>query len=236
MFRGHPNYRCKGHWRDWVVVDWGAGYGKDPCHIWCFVELEGMPRGRSALEFGGTALEDGVYAVVEWATYDDPRTTDKMTDLFTPLTLDVGGVDCEGRVTSRSFFLANVEAFVKTCIVIPDVGGPVNAYFEVKPRSLWANEFIGWLRRPHDEDTMDWDDFEEEKRKIEEEKRKKQEEKERKELEKQRKALEKQQKKQLEKQQQKQQNELEKQRNKEQQRKQQEQQRASRNSRKRKSK
>ena len=45
-----------------------------------------MPRGRSALHFGGAALEDGVYAVVEWATYDDPETTDKMTDLFVPLT------------------------------------------------------------------------------------------------------------------------------------------------------
>ena len=142
-----------------------------------------MPRGRSALEFGGAALEDGVYAVVEWATYDDPDTTDKMTDLFTPLTLQVGEVDDEGQVTKRAFYLANVEAFVRTCIVIPDVGvegDPTNEYFEVKPRSLWANEFIGWLRRPHDEDEMDWNDFDEEKERLEEEKRKKEEEKRRK--------------------------------------------------------
>ena len=213
MFRGHPNYRCKGHWRDWVVVDWGAAYGKDPCHIWCFIELTGMPTGRSALIFGGVALEDGVYAVVEWAEYDNPDETDKMTDLFTPLTLDVGALDEEeNEVTERAFYLANVEAFVKPCIVIPDVGGPPNSYFEVKPRSLWANEFIGWLRRPHKDDTMDWGDFEEEKRKLEEEKRKKAEEK---------------RKKELEKQQEKQRKELEKQRNKQQekQRKQQEQQR-----------
>ena len=189
MFRGHPNYRCKGHWRDWVVVDWGAAYGKDPCHIWCFVELSGMPRGRSALHFGGAALEDGVHAVVEWPTYDDPETTDKMTDLFVPLTLDVGESDAQGKVTKRAFYLANVEAFVRTCIVIRDVGvngDPTNEYFEVKPRSLWVKEFMGGLRRPHDEDEMDWTDFDNEKERLEEEKRKKEEEKSRKALEKQR--------------------------------------------------
>ena len=193
LFRGHPNYRLKGYWRDWVVVDWGAGYGNDPCHIWCFVELQGMPKGRSALSFGGAALEDGVCAVVEWATHDNPETTDKITDLFTPLTLDVGE---DG---GRAFYLANVEAFVRTCIVIPDIGengDPTNEYFEVKPRSLWAKEFIGWLRRPHKEDEMDWTDFEAEKLKLEEEKRRKEEEKQRKALEKeeekQRKAQEKQ--------------------------------------------
>ena len=187
-FRGHPNYRLKGYWRDWVVVDWGAPYGKEPSHIWCFVELEGMPRGRSALHFGGVALEDGACAVVEWATYDNPRTSNKITDLFTPLTLDVGEVDCEGRVTRRAFYLANVEAFVRPCIVIPDVGchgDPTNEYFEVKPRSLWAKEFICWLRRPHTEDVMCWKDFEAEKTRLEEEKQKKEEEKCRKELEKQ---------------------------------------------------
>ena len=178
--------------------------------MWCFVELPGMPNGRSALQFGGAALEDGVHAVVEWAQCDDVNVTKKMTDLFTPLTLEVDGYDSDdNEVTQRAFFLANVEAFVKTCIVIPDVGGPANAHFEVKPRYLWANEFIGWLRRPHEEDTMDWEFFEEEKRKLEEEKRKK-------ELEKQAKKLAKEQEKQRK--------ELEKQRNRQQQRKLQDQQ------------
>ena len=65
-------------------------------------------------------------------------------------------------------------------------GDPTNEYFEVKPRSLWVKEFIGWLRRPHDEDEMDWTDFDNEKERLEEEKRKKEEEKSRKALEKQR--------------------------------------------------
>ena len=97
-------------------------------------------------------------------------------------------MDCEGRVTRRAFYLANVEAFVRPCIVIPDVGchgEPTNEYFEVKPRSLWAKEFICWLRRPHTEDVMCWKDFEAEKTRLEEEKQKKEEEKRRKELEKQ---------------------------------------------------
>ena len=72
---------------------------------------------------------------------------------------------------------------MRTCIAIPDVGvegDPTNEHFEAKPRSLWANEFVGWLRRPHDEDEMDWNDFDEEKERLEEEKRKKEEEKRRK--------------------------------------------------------
>ena len=118
-----------------------------------------------------------------------PISDSKVTGLFTPLTLDVGASDAQGIVTGRAFYLANVEAFVRSCVVIPDVGvkgDPTNEYFEVKPRSLWVKEFIGWLRRPHDEDEMDWTDFDNEKERLEEEKRKKEEEKSRKALEKQR--------------------------------------------------
>ena len=29
MFRGHPNFRGQGPWKDWVLVDW-AGFGQLP--------------------------------------------------------------------------------------------------------------------------------------------------------------------------------------------------------------
>ena len=185
MFRGHPNYRSLGEWRDWVVVDWGAD-GKEACHIWCYVELQGMPNGKRAIEHGGIKLGNGTYAVVESAKYDDPEKTNRMTDLFTPLTLHVDLIDSKTKeVSKRKFYLANADAFLEPCTVIPDIGGPPNAYFQVKPRTLWAGEFIGWLRRPHKEDSMDWTEFDDEKKKLEEEikkkeaeKRKKQEEKE----------------------------------------------------------
>ena len=64
IFRGHPNFRGKGPWRDWVWVDWGSGWGRLPCHIWCFVVINEKP-GKRRLKYGGITLEPGTYAVVE---------------------------------------------------------------------------------------------------------------------------------------------------------------------------
>ena len=38
-WRGHPNYRGLGPWRDWARVDFGQREGQLPCHIWCFVVI-----------------------------------------------------------------------------------------------------------------------------------------------------------------------------------------------------
>ena len=167
-FRGHPNYRSKDIWRDWVQVDWGPGYGVLPSHIWCFVELENMPSGRDRIEFGGVHLTDGVHAVVETATcviteevHEDAEAPETASDLFRPLLVDVKGVDAEGQVTGRTFHLASTDAFVAPCCVVPDIGGAPNAYFEVKPRREWSDLFVTWLRAPHNEDVMDWSDQEE---------------------------------------------------------------------------
>ena len=133
-----------------------------PTHIWCFVKLEDMPRGGRRIEYGGVYLDDNVYAVVEAAEYDDPEVTTRMTDLFTPLTKEVGKTNRDGEVLERRFYLADVEAIVGPCAVTPDIGGPANAYFQVKPRDEWAQEFIGWIRRPHTDDKMVWSDEEDE--------------------------------------------------------------------------
>jgi len=63
---------------------------------------------------------------------------------------------------NRKFYLADTEALVGPCIVIPDIGGDPNEYFQVKPRTEWAQEFLCWLRRPHQDDAMDWTDAEDE--------------------------------------------------------------------------
>ena len=158
IFRGHPNYR--GHpWKDWVLVDWGTGYGTLPSHIWCFVTLKNMPTGRETLQYGGIKLTDGVYAVVETANY--AKNQDGATDLFTPLELDVEGIDADGVVTGRRFYLANTEAFVGTCCVVPDIGGKSNCYYQVKARAEWTNLFITWLKAPHDQDVMELSEEEE---------------------------------------------------------------------------
>ena len=81
-----------------------------------------MPTGRDCLDFGGIRLKDGVYAVVECAEYTDlEEGSDRMTDIFTPLSLIV---EEDGEETpNRMFYLANTEAIVGPCIVVPDTGG-----------------------------------------------------------------------------------------------------------------
>ena len=161
IFRGTPNHRGDGPWKDWALIDWGPGYGVLPSHIWCFVDLIGLPSGRNAIEYGGIKLDDGVHAVVEIATYleeDDAKYDDLQSELFVPLLLEVEGVNAEGKVTGRKFYLSPVDAITGPCIVIPDIGGRVegtsNAMFQVKPRREWAKEFVTWLKQPNREDVI----------------------------------------------------------------------------------
>ena len=145
-FRGHPNFRGKGAWRDWVWVDWGASHGQLPCHIWGFVELKNMPTGRNRLQYGGITLVDGVFAVVESSSFteEDFVSSELMVSIQKEIQLDE-----DGNVQSRRFFLADTEAFQDPCCVIPDIGGPPNQYFVVKPRNQWAGEFVKWINEPH---------------------------------------------------------------------------------------
>ena len=156
LFRGHPNHRGRGPWRDWALFDWGAYYGVLPGQIWCFVVLEGLPSGRSSIEFGGVQIENGVYAVTEMATYDDPNVMEEnlQSDLFVPLKKDVKGVDLDGNITGRKFYLADVSSIVGPCAVVPDIGGASNGFLQVKPRNMWVKEFIDWLRSSHQDDQM----------------------------------------------------------------------------------
>ena len=157
VFYGHPNYRSSGPWKDWAVFEWGD-YGELPCHIWCFVMLEGLPKGRDRLEFGGIYLEDGMYAVVETTTCIEDEAENGMSDLFAPLLLDAQGIDANGYVTGRQFYLANTEAIASPCCVIPDIGGKTNAYFQVEPRRKWLDLFIAWLNSSHKEDIAQYSD------------------------------------------------------------------------------
>ena len=45
------------------------------------------------------------------------------------------------------FFLADVEAIVKPLAVIPDIGGPPNAYFWVKDQESWWQDFTEFLEK-----------------------------------------------------------------------------------------
>jgi hypothetical protein len=65
------------------------------------------------------------------------------------------GLDSDGTVLKRHFFLADTSAFVAPCSVVPDIGGPSNRYFVVKSRTEWPVDFVHWVRDPHGLDEMD---------------------------------------------------------------------------------
>jgi hypothetical protein len=152
IFRGHPNYRGKGHWRDWVWVDWGQE-GHLPCQIWCFLVLKGLPQGRNTIDYGGCKLTDGTYAVVETGKLERNE-DDTRSEILQAFVKEVG-LDNDGRVTDRNFYLAETDAFVGPCAVIPDLGGPPNRYFVVEPRGKWVDMFVSWLKMPHNQDVME---------------------------------------------------------------------------------
>ena len=77
------------------------------------------------------------------------------SDLFTPISVEVERIrEQSGEVEERRCHLAPVLAIVGSCIAIPDIGGPPNAFFQVKPRSQWSSEFVRWLWEPHAADVM----------------------------------------------------------------------------------
>jgi len=158
-FRGHPNFRGIGPWKDWAMVDWG-GYGKLPVHIWCFVDLGELRSDAPSMDFGGIPIKKGIYAVVEATDFDTDREQIRKSDLFLPIIKEVGAMDADGAVLERKFYLADVDAITRTCCAVPNIGGPTNSYFLVKPRSEWHQEFVCWLEKPHSDDKMDFSDEE----------------------------------------------------------------------------
>ena len=79
------------------------------------------------------------------------------SELMVPIRKDIV-LDEDGIIEQRNFYLADTDAFQDPCCVIPDIGGPPNKYFVVKPRNQWAGEFIKWIMQPH----LPMDDIKEE--------------------------------------------------------------------------
>ena len=94
-------------------------------------------------------------AVVEAANVEDDDAEVGKSDLMTPIVKEVELLE-GGTVGKRTFFLADAEAFEDPCCVVPDLGGPSNRHFAVKPRNQWAQLFVHWPEDPHS-----WDDMKE---------------------------------------------------------------------------
>ena len=158
IFRAHIKYRGK-IWRDWVEINWGDEDGILPAKIWGFLDLQRLPT-NSGVSFGGVDnLSPAVYAVVESATYSTNMTEINMSDIFVPIVKEVGRVT-NGEVSGLKFYLAEVEAFTAPLTVIPDIGGKPNAYFVVKNRDVWREEFEEWLETPKNANTFTMTDDE----------------------------------------------------------------------------
>lgn len=152
IFRAHSYYRG-GVWRDWVVVDWDD-WGLLPNKIWGFVDLSALPQ-NSGIDFGGLSnLQPATYAIVETAEEKVDDNLVKQPDLFTRILKDVEGIQNGRIIGNPHFYLADCDAFVRPLAVIPNIGGQPNEYFAVTPRSRWRDNFMEWLRLPHNQDIM----------------------------------------------------------------------------------
>ena len=158
IFRAHPNFRGKGLWRDWVMIQWNQG--DYPAQIWGFLDLTHIPEsvGDQNLVFGGDIpsanVGHGYYAIVESTTYieeDQPQ-----SDIFTPLDLEVSELTPNGQVLRRKFYVVDVKCFKEAIVVIPDIGSqPACQYLMMKARKNWSTDFIAWLEMPHKWDKIE---------------------------------------------------------------------------------
>ena len=152
IFRANVWFQ-KGVWRDWVLVDWGEEEGHLPCKIWGFVDFGDILPPDSGIVHGQCELQPEVYAIVESSEYLERKGHNEHSELLEPITKVVGGIT-NNHVTSMTFLLVSVEAFVKPIAVVPDIGGPPNRYFVVKDRSDWAECFTNWLEEDQEFDDL----------------------------------------------------------------------------------
>ena len=153
-FRGHSNYKG-GIWRDWVLIQWSEFGDPLPARIWGFLDLRRVPQDSGVSHGGNDSIGPGIYAIVESAEYLDDDYQNNLSNIFTPITKKV--ISTDGFVRRSVFYLADVEAFVAPIAVIPDIGGANNAYFVVKNKTQWRQNFLEWLDEPCREDVIDSD-------------------------------------------------------------------------------
>ena len=148
IFRGDPDFTGR-PWRDWVMVDWGDD-GVLPGKVWGFVDLRKLPEGNEVHCGGLYRIDPSIYAIVESAEPVKDRDEANRSELFVPIIKNIGPVR-HGEYQELEFFLADVRAFAGEVVVIPDIGGPPNGYFMLRPRGKWREDFTRWLERRYEE-------------------------------------------------------------------------------------
>ena len=141
-FRANANF-LKNVWRDWALFDFGDE-GQLPSHIMGFIDLSGMPANITVDYRGIDGIGKGIYAIVETGEYITSEDEINKSELFIPFYKTIEGYTGDF-VSHRVFLLADCEAIVGPIAVVPDLGGQQNAYFQIKSRTKWKEDFIKWL-------------------------------------------------------------------------------------------
>ena len=157
VFRASSDF-MKHCWRDWAVIDWGDE-GHLPCNFLGFLDLSELPDDFSFAYGGIDGIGKGIHGIVETASHDANDAEIKKSELFVPLTKTIGGMTAEFS-SHRIFLLADCDAIVRPVAVVPNLGGPQNAYFEIKSRAKWKEDFVSWLEAPAVYDEMSSSDEE----------------------------------------------------------------------------
>lgn len=166
IFRGTPNFLGK-PWQDWVNIEWGNGWGIQPAHIWCFLDLRQLTKDYHVGDatIGQITIGPGVFAVVESAFQaDEPQDLEgedengdliyfEYSSIFQAYEKYVGKDTLDDGSVRRQFYLAPVDSFHSPVVMIPDVGNKnPAAYLKMLPQSEWSDQFIRWLGTPHQRD------------------------------------------------------------------------------------
>ena len=98
------------------------------------------------MSFGGlTRVTPGYYAVVECGEH--VQNDNLNAEIFTAIEKEVMPIG--DSTFGHKHYLAEVDAFVSTAAVTPNLGGKQNAYFELQQRSIWKCDFKKWLDELH---------------------------------------------------------------------------------------
>jgi hypothetical protein len=81
-----------------------------------------------------------VYAIVESAKFLKSKHLADISDLFVPIRKDHGKL-VNGSAVRYKYYLADVEGFINTTVVIPHLGRQTNDYFVLKAREAWKDIF-----------------------------------------------------------------------------------------------
>jgi hypothetical protein len=165
IFRSHPNFRGKGAWRDWVMINWSTGDA--PAKIWGFIDLSELPTGVKIRLDTETVVQSGVWAIIENCNVKptpEPKKGPKKgqlppraSELFKKYILEAKSYQEDGTPGERKFYLVDVETFKNPLVVIPNIGTKCE-FLMMTPRDRWSEDFKKWIHAVHKEDTEEMDD------------------------------------------------------------------------------